>query len=160
MVQSRAKTVAAYLKELPPERRKIVAELRRLMKRRLPPGYEEAMEWGMITYQVPFKRYPHAGNDKPLCYAALAAQKNGYSLYGMCIYTNKALHARLRAAFKKMGQKPDMGKSCIRFKRLEDLPLDVIGDLIAAVPVEQYIEIYEKSQAQTWRRAGRKQPGA
>jgi hypothetical protein len=146
MVQSHAKTVAAYLKELPAERRKVVAEVRKLIRRRLPTGYEEAIGWGMITYQVPLSRYSKTYNGKPLCYAGLAAQKNNYSLYLMCIYNGQPLQARLHDAFKKMGKKPDMGKACIRFKRVEDLTLEVIGDIVASVPVEKFISIYEKSR--------------
>ncbi len=144
MVQSKATTVAVYLKELPAERRKIVSAVRKLIKSRLPPGYEEAMNWGMITYQVPLKRFPKTYNGQPLMYAALAAQKNNYSLHLMCAYQNQELHARLIAARSKSGKKLDLGKACIRFKQLSDLPLDVIGEIVASVPVEKYLAVYEK----------------
>ncbi len=145
MVQSKAPTVAAYLKELPAERRKIVAAVRKVIKSRLPKGYEESMNWGMITYQVPLARFAKTYNGQPLMYAALAAQRNNYSLHLMCAYQNTQQHAKLRAAQTKSGRKLDMGKACIRFKHLDDLPLDVIGDIVASVPVEKYLAIYEKS---------------
>jgi hypothetical protein len=144
MVKSQANTVAAYLKELPAERRKVVSEVRKLIRRRLPAGYEEAMNWGVIVYQVPFKKFADTHNDQPLCYAGLAAQKNNYSLYLMCIYGHQEFQSRLYDAAKQLGKKLDMGKACIRFNRVEDLPLEAIGDIIASVPVDQFISIYRQ----------------
>jgi uncharacterized protein YdhG (YjbR/CyaY superfamily) len=146
MVKSQAKTVAAYLKELPAERRKVLAEVRKLIRRRLPAGYEEAMNWGVIAYPVPFARFADTYNGQPLCYAGLAAQKNNYSLYLMCVYGHKEFQSRLREAAKQLGKKLDMGKACIRFNRVEDLPLEAIGDIIASVPIEQFISIYKQSR--------------
>jgi len=141
MARSAATSVASYLAELPPERRKVVAAVRRLILVHLPKGYEEGMGYGMIGYVVPLARYPHTYNAQPLVYAALAAQKNAYSLYLMCAYAETPVGKALRTGFKAAGKKLDMGKSCIRFKRVEDLPLDVIGAAIAAVPLETYVEI-------------------
>jgi hypothetical protein len=146
MVKSQANTVAAYLKELPAERRKVVSEVRKLIRRRLPAGYEEATNWGVIVYQVPFKKFADTYNGQPLCYAGVAAQKNNYSLYLMCVYGHKAFQSRLRDAAKQLGKKLDMGKACIRFNRVEDLPLEAIGDIIASVPVDQFISIYKQSR--------------
>jgi uncharacterized protein YdhG (YjbR/CyaY superfamily) len=146
MVKSQANTVAAYLKELPPERRKVVSEVRKLIRRRLPAGYEEAMNWGVIVYQVPLKKLADTYNGQPLCYAGLAAQKNNYSLYLMCVYGHKEFQSRLHEATNQLGKKLDMGKACIRFNRVEDLPLEAIGDIIASVPVDQYISIYKQSR--------------
>ena len=146
MKLSSAKTVAAYLKELPPERRKVVVVVRKVLLDHLPDGYEEAMNWGMITYQVPLSRCPNTYNKQPLCYAGLAAQKNNYSLHLMSVYGSQKLLEKLKAACTESGKKLDMGKSCIRFKHPDDLPLDVIGDIVAAVPVDKWVEIYEKSR--------------
>jgi len=134
-------TVAAYLASLPADRRAEVARVRRVIRKHLPKGYKEAMGWGMIMYGVPLKVYPDTYNGHPLCYAALAAQKNYSSLYLMSVYGSKPLLAELKAGFKKAGKKLDMGKSCIHFKRADDLALDTIGKLIARLPVSKYVEI-------------------
>ena len=139
MVQSAAKTVAGYLAELPEERRAELARVRQVLRRHMPKGYKETLGYGVITWSVPLKVYPDTYNGQPLCYAALANQKNYLSVYVMCVYGNKALAGRLREGFKKAGKRLDMGKSCIRFKRADDLALDVIGELIAAVPMERYV---------------------
>lgn len=146
MVQSRAKTVAAYLKELPPERREVVAAVRKLVLAHLPKGYEEAMAFGMIGYGVPLARYPDTYNGQPLCYAAIAAQKNYYSLYLMSVYADSAEERALRQAFAKAGKKLDMGKSCVRFRRLVDLEMEALGKAIAAVPVDEFVARYEASR--------------
>jgi len=146
MVSSRARTVEAYLKELPDDRRSVVSKLRNVIRRRLPSGYQEAMNWGMIAYQVPLERYPETYNGEPLLYAAIAAQKRHYSLYLMTVYQDSALETRLRAAFDRSGKKLDMGKSCIRFKTLEDLPLDAIGEIVGSVSVDQFVKNYEKAR--------------
>ena len=139
MATSNAKTPAAYLKELPADRRREIARVRDMVRKHLPDGYRETMNWGMITYEVPLDRHPKTNNGQPLCYAALAAQKNYLSLYLMPV--DAAALARLKAAFVKAGKKLDMGKSCIRFKRADDLPLDAIGAEIAAVPVETFVRL-------------------
>lgn len=113
--------------------------MRRVIRDSLPPGYRETMNWGMIAYGVPLSRYPNTYNGQPLCYAALAAQKNYCAVYLMGVYQDPRQLAALKAAFKKAGKKLDVGKSCVRFRTLEDLPLEAIGDAIAAVPVEKFI---------------------
>jgi len=112
----------------------------------LPRGYQEAMNWGMIAWQVPLSRYPETYNGQPLLFAALAAQKNNYALYLMCLYQNKKLETALRTAYKRIGRKPDMGKSCIRFRKFEDLPLSAIRKIIASVPLKAFIPNYEKAR--------------
>jgi len=139
MVQSAAKTVAAYLAELPVERRAELARVRQVLRKRMPRGYQEGMGWGVITWSVPLRIYPDTYNGQPLCYAALAAQKNYLSVYVMCVYGDKGRAARLREGFKKAGKRLNMGKSCIRFQKADDLALDVIGELIAGVPMDRYI---------------------
>ncbi len=149
MVMSKASTVQAYLDEQPADRRFVLSKLRGLIQKRLPKGYVETMSSGMICYVIPLERYPDTYNGHPLCYAGLAAQKNNFSLYLMCAYMNAALTKRLTDGFAAIGKRPDMGKSCIRFKTLEDIPLETIGDVVAAVPLEKYLEYYEAARAKT-----------
>jgi hypothetical protein len=101
------------------------------------------MNWGMISYELPLERYPNTYNGQPLSYAALAAQKNYYTLYLMTAVQNSEQEAFLKGAFKKAGKKFDMGKSCLRFKRLDDLPLDAIARVIASTPPDKFIAQYE-----------------
>ena len=112
MVSSAAATVEAYLAELPPERRAVVATVRALVNAHLPEGYVEGMHWGMIGWVIPLSRYPVTYNKQPLIYAALAAQKNNYALYLMCAYSDSQVERDLRAAYAAAGLKLDMGKSC------------------------------------------------
>ena len=143
MASSRATTVDAYLNELPPERRTVISTLRDTIRKKLPKGYEEKMNWGMITYEIPLERYPDTYNDQPLMYAALAAQKNHYAVYLTGLYRDSAEEREFREAFAKAGKKLDMGKSCVRFRKLEDIPLEAIGKAIASMPPEKFIESYK-----------------
>ena len=145
MARSAAQTVAEYLKSLPSEQRSVVSAVRDLIRRRLPRGYEETMNWGMITYELPLARYPDTYNGQPLAYASLAAQKNNYALYLMGGYSDPAVRTALEAGFKKAGKKLDMGKSCLRFRSLDDLPQDVIGHAIASTPPTKLIALYEQA---------------
>ena len=147
MASSQASTVDEYLGSLPPERREVISTVREVIRRNLPPGYEETMAWGMIGYGIPLERYPNTYNGQPLGYVALAAQKNHYSLYLMGVYGDPEREKWLAEEFRTAGKKLDMGKSCVRFKKLDDLPLDAIGKVVASVPPEKYIEIYEASRA-------------
>ncbi len=146
MVQSKATSVDEYLEELPPKRREVVSEVRQVILENLPEGYEEAMNWGMISYQVPLRRYPDTYNGKPLGYLALAAQKRHFSLYMMGVYGDPAQEARLKDGFQKAGKKLDIGKSCVRFRELDDLPLALIGELVAGTTPEEMIALYEASR--------------
>lgn len=143
MVSSSATTPAAYLASLPPERRKVIAAVRRLLKSRLPKGFVESMNWGMLAYEVPLTRYPDTYNKQPLMFLALAAQKNNYALYMTNVGSDSPHKKKLEAAYKAAGRKLDMGKSCLRFKALEELPLEVIGDIIAGTSVEDVIAAAE-----------------
>jgi uncharacterized protein YdhG (YjbR/CyaY superfamily) len=145
MQNKTATTAAEYLEALPADRRAAIAAVRNVVRKHLPKGYAEFVSWGMLTYGVPLTRFPGTGNGQPLCYAALAAQKNHCSLYLMSAGDRK-VEARLREGFKAAGKKLDMGKSCVRFQSPDDLPLDVVGEVIALVPVERWIEIFEKSR--------------
>jgi len=149
MVMSKATTVTEYLDQLSPERRADVEKVRQVILDNLPAGYEEVMQYGMIGYAVPLSRHPRGYLDNPevpVCYAGLAAQKNYLSVYLMNIYGNKEAEAWFRQEYKKSGKKLDMGKSCVRFKRVEDAALDVIGQAIARTPVDEFIAIYERSR--------------
>ena len=153
MVQSRATTVKEYLDELPEDRRKAIAEVRKVIKQNLPKGYDEVMRWGMICYEVPLKRYPDTYNKQPLMYAALAAQKNHFAVYLCNVYQDKETEAWIKEAAREAGKKLDMGKSCLRFKKLEDLPLEVIGRAVARTSVADFIAIYERGRPRKSRKS-------
>ncbi len=146
MVQSKAASVADYLAELPAERRAAMSKVRDLVNAHMPAGYNETMAFGMIGWGIPLSRYPNTYNKQPLGYVALAAQKNGYSLYLMGVYSVGEQEKKLRAAASAQGKKLDMGKSCLRFKKPDDLPLDAIGELIASMSVDDYIAVYEANR--------------
>ena len=145
MVMSKAKTVTEYLAELPADRRKTISAVRAVVRKRLPKGYQEGVGYGMICYTVPLATYPVTYNGQPLCYAALASQKQYCAIYLMNVYGDTATAKAFKEGFKQAGKKLDMGKSCVRFKTADDLPLDVIGETIAAMPVKAFIEVYEKA---------------
>jgi hypothetical protein len=143
---SGAKTVREYLQELPEDRREVVSRVRDKILENLPAGFEETMNWGMISYEVPLSQYPDTYNKKPLMYMALAAQKNHYAVYSSGVYMDPLGESWLKEEFDRAGKKLDMGKSCIRFRKLEDLPLDVIGKISGALSVEDFIGVYEASR--------------
>lgn len=149
MFQGKAKTVNEYLESLPEDRRKVVSKLRSFVKKHLPKGYQEQIGWGVITYAVPLGTLPDTYNGEPLCYTAIAAQKNYYSLYLMGVYGDPKQQKRLADGYKALGKKLDMGKSCLRFKSLDDVPLDVVGELIASTPMDAYVEYYKASRKLT-----------
>lgn len=123
--------------------------MRGVIRKHAPKGIAEQMQYGMIGYVVPHKVYPpgyHCDPSEPLPFSCLASQKNYMALYLMTVYQDPAVEAKLREGFKARGKKLDMGKSCIRFRKLDDLPLDVIADVIAAVPVDEYIRRYEAAR--------------
>ena len=143
MPKALATTVDAYLAQIPADRRAALSAVRAVILKNLPKGYEEAMNWGAISYQIPLERYPNTYNGQPLCYAGLASQKRHMAVYLMCAYGSNAIALWLREEFRKAGKKLDMGKSCIRFKKLEDLPLNVIGKAVKKVSPKKYIAHYE-----------------
>ena len=136
--------------------------MRDVILKNLPKGYEEGMQYGMIGYYVPHSIYPagyHCDPRQPLPFACLASQKNYMSLYMMCVYGDGEDATRFREAWAKTGKKLDMGKSCIRFKKLDDLPLEVIGQAIKRMPVKKYIAWYEQAmKLNAERREGRATP--
>jgi hypothetical protein len=146
MVSSKATTVAAYLKELPPDRRDAIAKVRAVIRENLPDGYQEVVQYGMISYVVPLSRFPDTYNGQPLAVASLASQKGNMALYLMSVYGDLGTRRWFEIAWKKSGKRLDMGKSCVRFKRLDDVPLDVVGGVIARIPVDTFVAQYERSR--------------
>lgn len=148
-MQSSAKTVKEYLGELPEDRRKAIMKVRATIRKNLPKGYVETMQYGMISYVVPLKTYPagYLGDSKtPLPYASLASQKNHMAVYLSNIYGDQKLKTWFEKEYKASGKRMDIGKSCVRFRNIDDLPLDVIGKAIAKTSVAQHIAIYEKTR--------------
>jgi len=143
MATSNATTPDEIIAALPPDRRDAIAKVRDVVRANLPPGYEEGMQFGMISWYVPLERYPNTYNKQPLGLAALANQKNYMSLYLNTVYGNAEIERWFRERYAASGKKLDMGKSCVRFRKLDDLPLDVVAETIARTPVDKYIEGYE-----------------
>ncbi len=139
-MRSSASTVEEYLTELPEERREAIEAVRQVILENLPEGYQEVMNWGMITYQVPLETYPDTYNKKPLMYAALAAQKNYMAVYLTAIYMDEKTSREFEAAYRATGKRYDVGKSCVRFRKLEDLALESIGESIASLPVSEFVK--------------------
>ena len=139
MASSDAETVDEYLTSLPDDRREMISALRDLVLANLPEGLQETMNWGMISYEVPLQVCPNTYNGKPLMFAALASQKRHCSLYMMPVYQDPDKHARLLQAYDEMGRRPNMGKSCIRFTRLEHLPLETLATLISECDIDSFI---------------------
>jgi uncharacterized protein YdhG (YjbR/CyaY superfamily) len=137
------RTVAEYLNSLPPDRKKALSALRKEIRRKLPRGYEEALSWGMISYEVPLSTYPDTYNGRPLVLVAIASQKSHFAVYLMCAYMDERIRRMLQEGFKERGLKLDMGKSCLRFKKMDEAPLQLIGKVVAAMPVRKFIAAYE-----------------
>ena len=149
-MQSTATSVSGYLAELPADHRTAISAVLAVIRKNLPKGFAEVMQYGMISYVVPHALYPagyHCNPKDPLPFASLAAQKNHMALYLMTVYQSPEMAEWLTAEFALRGKKLDMGKSCIRFKKLEALPLDVIGEAIARVPLAEYVKRYEAALA-------------
>ena len=145
-MRSEANTVNGYLKSLPEDRKKAISAVRKVILKNLPTGFEEAMNYGMISYQVPLSIYPNTYNKQPLMFAALASQKNYMAVHLMGIYLSGESRASFEAAYKASGKKLDAGKGCVRFKNLDDLPLDVIGEVIASITLKKYLSYIENWQ--------------
>jgi hypothetical protein len=150
-MQSDAASAEAYLAELAPDRREAIATVRDVVNANLPDGYRESMAFGMISWGVPLEDYPDTYNGQPLAVLALASQKNHMALYLMGIYTVPGLEDWLRAQYADRALRLDLGKSCLRFKRLDQVPLDVVGEVVRRVPPDAYIAAYEAARTQTAR---------
>lgn len=138
-MRSEATTIEQYLSELPVDRRETITAVRNVILEHLPKGYVEVMNWGMITYEVPLETYRDTYNGKPLMYAALASQKRHMAVYLTGIYMSDESRQEFEAAYKATDKRFDLGKSCVRFRRLDDLPLDLIGKSIAAIPCDEFV---------------------
>ena len=137
-------SVDEYIASLPPERREAVSRVREKVRENLPEGYEEGMQYGMIGWYVPLERLPDTYNGRPLGLAALASQKNHMSLYLNNVYGDPQTERWFRERWAATGKKLDMGKSCIRFRRLEDVPLELIGETIARTPIDAFVARYRE----------------
>lgn len=158
-MKSAAKTVDEYLLGLPPDRRETLNAVRNVILANLPEGYEESMSYGMIGYVVPHSRYPkgYPCNPKePLPFINLGAQKNHLSPHLMSVYGDAKTEQWFRKAWEGTGKKLDMGKACVRFKRLEEVPLEVIGQVVARTPVAEYIRRIELAMSS--RKSARDKP--
>ncbi len=147
-MQSDAKTPDQYIAELPEDRRKVIEKLRKVSLDNLPQGFKEVMGYGMMGYVVPHEIYPngyHCNPKDPLPFFGFASQKNTVNMYHMVVYADKKLHDWFVSEFPKHSKaRLDMGKSCVRFKKLNDIPYDLIGQLLTKVTVEEWIAMYEK----------------
>ena len=146
MSRSNTGSVEEYLDLLPEDRKEAIGVVRNAILENLPAGYEETFQHRMIAYVIPLATYPVTYNGLPLLYAALASQKNYMSIYLMNLYGNRENEGWFIDRYKSSGKKLDMGKSCVRFKRLEVLPVELIGEAIARTPASEYIQIYEASR--------------
>ena len=141
-----ALTVKQWLASVPAERKDASNAVRDAVHDHLPPGYEETVDWGMLAWVVPLATLPNTHNGHPLTLAALGAHTKLMTLYLMTVYSDPKVRREFQIAYKKTGKKLDMGGCCVHFKKLDDLPLDVVGDTIARVAVDEYVERYETSR--------------
>ncbi len=145
-MRSDAVTVEEYLVSLPEDRREAISAVRAVILDRIPDGYEEEMRWGMISYEVPLAIQPDTYNGKPLMYAALASQKRHMAVYLSGVYADPEAREDFEQAYRATGKRMDMGKSCVRFRRLDDLPLEVIGEAVARYPVNDFVDLYHRAR--------------
>jgi hypothetical protein len=141
-----------YVANLPDDRREMVSSIRKTILENLADGFEEVIDYGMITYVIPLERFPDTYNDKPLMYAALASQKRYVSLYLMGVYADPETEQWFEEAYRQTGKRLDMGKSCVRFRNLENVPLDVVGAAIARHSTETFIEVYQRQRGKSRKR--------
>jgi len=139
-------SVDEYLDTLAADRREAIEAVRNTILDRLPAGYVEVMRWGMITYEVPLSVEPDTYNGKPLQYASLASQKNHMAVYLNGVYADEDTKNTFVEAYKATGKRLDMGKSCVRFKKLDQLPLEIVGDAIGAFEIDEYVALVEAAQ--------------
>jgi hypothetical protein len=150
MVKERpALTVNQWLASVPAERKTAINAVRDAVNRNLPKGYEETVDWGMLAWVVPLATLPDTHNGRPLLFAALGAHRKLMTVYLMTVYDDAEIRKEFETAYKKTGKRLNMGGCCIHFKKLDDLPLDVVGKTVARVGVKEYIERYVKSRAHT-----------
>ena len=146
MAHTTATTPDEYITSLPEDRRDAVSAVREVVRKNLPAGYEEGMQYGMIGWYVPLDRFPDTYNGQPLGLAALANQKNYVSLYLNSVYGDRATEAWFKKRYAATGKKLDMGKSCLRFRNADDIPLDLIGETIARAELDSFLAHYEEAR--------------
>jgi Domain of unknown function (DU1801) len=146
MATSAATTPDEYIAALPDDRREAVATVREVINRNLPPGYVEGMSYGMIAWWVPLETFPDTYNGEPLGLAGIASQKNYMSLYLMTVYGSVEEEAWFKERYAQSGKKLNMGKSCLRFRHLEDVPLDVIGETVARADLDRMLAHYTEAR--------------
>jgi hypothetical protein len=146
MKERPALTVKQWLASVPAERKDAINAVRDAVNERLPQGYQETVDWGMLAWVVPLATLPNTHNGRPLMLAALGAHTKVMTIYLMTVYGDPKIRREFEIAYKRTGKRLDMGGCCVHFKKLDDLPLDVVGDTIARVAVDQYVERYEKSR--------------
>jgi hypothetical protein len=154
MATSTAATPDEYLAQLSADRRATASAVREVVRKNLPVGYEEGMQYGMIGWYVPLETFPDTYNGRPLALAALASQKRYISLYLNSVYGDRATEAWFRERYAATGKKLDMGKSCLRFTRADDIPLDLIGETIARAHLDSFLAHYRAARGSS-RRARR-----
>lgn len=145
---SKAATVQGYLDELPPDRRAVVSAVLQVMRKNVPNGVVEAMSYGLPGFVVPHSIYPagyHCDPKQPLPFVGLAAQKNSYSVYLMCLYQEPEFVKWFQDQYRATGKKLDMGKGCVRFRKLEDFPLDLLARTLKKMTLKKFIASYEKN---------------
>ena len=147
-MQSKASSVDEYIQELPEDRKEVIQKLREIILKNLPEGFSEQIGYGMIGYVVPHSIYPsgyHCTPKLPLPFANIASQKNFIAFYHMGLYANPKIYEWFVSEFPKHSSaKLDMGKSCVRFKKMTDIPFDLIGELMSKISVNDWIETYEE----------------
>jgi len=146
-MRTNATTIAEYLQQIPQRWKPLIMEARNRLLTSIPFGYDESLRWGMISYEVPLQMSGPTYNGQPLMFAALAAQKNYCSLYLSAIYGDPARRQQLEKAFDEIGKRPNLGKSCVRFTSLQDIPLEMIGDMLSQIPVDEFLAIYRRAKA-------------
>lgn len=146
-MRSSATTPDDYIAELPEDRLDAITELRQIILENLPAGYEEGMNFGMITYEVPLEVYPDTYNGKPLMYAALANQKRHFAVYLSGIYQDDGRRDDFLDAYRATGKRLDVGQSCVRFRKAEDVPFEVIAEAIAAVPMDEFVAVAKRAHS-------------
>ena len=145
-MQSPAPTVTQYLRGLPEDRRATVDAVRAVILANLPAGMVESTGWGMITYEVPLTEVPDTYNGQPLMYAALASQKHHVAVYLSGIYASPRLRTWFEKEYRATGLRMDLGKSCVRFRTLDELPLDLVGQAVAAQTLEEFVDVYQAAR--------------
>lgn len=148
-MKSEAATPEEYINALPADRKEVISEIRKVILKNLPKGFKECISYGMLGYVVPHSKYPkgyHCDPKLPLPFMNIASQKNFVAIYNMGVYADSKLLKWFTNEYPKHSKaKLDMGKSCIRFKKLNQIPYELIGELAAKITVDNWIELYEKS---------------